>query len=32
MSEANCFVVLPEECAGIQPGDPVAVELFEGLF
>jgi molybdopterin molybdotransferase len=32
MSEANCFVVLPEECAGIQPGDPVGVELFEGLF
>jgi molybdopterin molybdotransferase len=32
MSEANCFVVLPEECAGIQPGDPVGVEMFEGLF
>jgi molybdopterin molybdotransferase len=32
MSEANCFVVLPEDCAGVAPGDPVAVELFEGLF
>jgi molybdopterin molybdotransferase len=32
MSEANCFVVLPEECAGVQPGDAVAVELFDGLF
>jgi molybdopterin molybdotransferase len=32
MSEANCFVVLPEDCAGVQPGDPVAVELFDGLF
>jgi len=32
MSEANCFVVLPEACAGVQPGDQVAVELFEGLF
>ena len=32
MSEADCFVVLPEECAGVQPGDPVAVELFDGLF
>ena len=32
MSEADCFVVLPEECAGVQPGDAVAVELFDGLF
>jgi len=32
MSEANCFVVLPEDCAGVKPGDPVAVELFDGLF
>jgi molybdopterin molybdotransferase len=32
MSEANCFVVLPEECAGVQVGDPVQVQLFEGLF
>ncbi|WP_301275889.1 gephyrin-like molybdotransferase Glp [Dechloromonas sp.] len=31
MSEANCFVVLPEDCAGVATGDPVTVELFEGL-
>lgn len=32
MSEANCFVVLPEACAGVQAGEAVQVELFEGLF
>ena len=32
MSEANCFVVLPENCAGIQVGDSVQVQLFEGAF
>ncbi|HJV93710.1 MAG TPA: gephyrin-like molybdotransferase Glp [Azonexus sp.] len=31
MSEANCFVVLPEDCAGVQAGDSVEVQLFEGL-
>ena len=31
MSEANCFVVLPEDCAGVQPGDAVQVQLFAGL-
>jgi molybdopterin molybdotransferase len=31
MSEANCFVVLPEACAGVQAGDSVQVQLFEGL-
>jgi molybdopterin molybdotransferase len=31
MSEANCFVVLPEDCAGVQAGDAVQVELFAGL-
>ena len=31
MSEANCFVVLPEDCAGVQPGDGVQVQLFDGL-
>jgi molybdopterin molybdotransferase len=31
MSEANCFVVLPEECAGVQAGEMVEVQLFEGL-
>jgi molybdopterin molybdotransferase len=32
MAEANCFVVLPEDCAGVQAGDSVEVQLFEGLF
>ncbi|KAF4516578.1 hypothetical protein B566_EDAN003325 [Ephemera danica] len=32
MSEANCFVVLPEDCTSVASGDPVAVELFDGLF
>jgi molybdopterin molybdotransferase len=31
MSEANCFVVLPEDCAGVAAGENVAVQLFEGL-
>ena len=31
MSEANCFVVLPEQCAGAQAGDEVTVQLFDGL-
>ena len=31
MSEANCFVVLPEDFAGVQAGDSVEVQLFEGL-
>ncbi len=31
MSEANCFVVLPEDCAGVVAGDPVTVELFDGV-
>ena len=31
MSEANCFVVLPEDCAGVQPGEAVQVQLFDGL-
>ncbi|MDD2742891.1 MAG: molybdopterin molybdotransferase MoeA, partial [Rhodocyclaceae bacterium] len=30
MSEANCFIVLPEECAGVEVGDSLQVELFEG--
>jgi molybdopterin molybdotransferase len=28
MSEANCYIVLPEECAGIAVGDSVAVQPF----
>lgn len=31
MSEANCFVVLPEDCAGVQAGESVQVQLFEGF-
>ena len=31
MSEANCFVVLPEDCSGVETGDKVQVQLFEGL-
>ncbi len=31
MSEANCFVVLPEDLAGVQAGDSVAVQLFDGV-
>ena len=31
MSEANCFVVLPEDCAGVQAGDSVQVQLFDGV-
>lgn len=32
MSEANCFVVLDEDCAGVAAGDSVQVQPFEGLF
>ena len=32
MSEANCFIVLPEDCAGVAVGEAVAVELFEGVY
>ncbi len=31
MSEANCFVVLAEDCAGVQAGESVQVQLFDGL-
>ncbi|PLX76218.1 MAG: molybdopterin molybdenumtransferase MoeA [Azoarcus sp.] len=31
MSEADCFIVLPEDCAGVQPGDRVLVQPFDGL-
>lgn len=32
MSEANCFIVLDEACAGVAVGDRVGIQLFEGLF
>ncbi|MCK2089520.1 molybdopterin molybdotransferase MoeA [Thauera aromatica] len=31
MSEADCFVVLPEDCTAVQPGDTVLVQPFHGL-
>jgi molybdopterin molybdotransferase len=31
MVEANCFIVLPEQQADVAVGDPVRVQLFEGL-
>jgi molybdopterin molybdotransferase len=31
MSEANCFVVLPENCAGVQAGESVGVQLFDSI-
>ncbi len=31
MSRANCFILIPEDCEGIEPGDLVEVEPFEGL-
>jgi len=31
MSEADCFVVLPDDCLSVQPGDTVYVQPFHGL-
>lgn len=31
MSDANCFIVLPEECGDVTAGDPVRVQMFDGL-
>lgn len=31
MSQANCFIVLDEDCSGVQPGDTVSVMPFYGL-
>lgn len=31
MSEANCFIVLAESCAGVRAGDTVSVQPFDGL-
>jgi len=31
MSEANCFIVLEHDRGYVQPGEPVQVQLFEGL-
>jgi molybdopterin molybdotransferase len=31
MSEANCFIVLEHERGAVKAGEPVSVQLFEGL-
>jgi molybdopterin molybdotransferase len=31
MSEANCFIVLEHERGTVEAGEPVSVQLFEGL-
>ncbi len=31
MSEANCFIVLPQDCGSVAAGAEVEVQLFEGL-
>jgi molybdopterin molybdotransferase len=31
MSEANCFIVLEHERGAVEAGEPVDVQLFEGL-
>ena len=31
MSEANCYIVLPDECGNVEAGTEVQIQLFEGL-
>ncbi len=31
MSQANCFIILPAECAGVEAGDRVQVQPFAGV-
>lgn len=31
MSEANCFIILPDDCAAVEPGTVVDVQPFFGL-
>ena len=31
MNDANCFVILPADSAGVSVGDTVTVEPFSGL-
>jgi len=31
MSQANCFILLPEENSGVEPGDQVVIQPFAGL-
>jgi molybdopterin biosynthesis enzyme len=27
MSRANCFIVLPDDCGGVEPGDEVDIQF-----
>ena len=29
MSRANCFIVLPDDSAGVEPGDDVSIQFFD---
>ena len=31
MADANCFIVLPLENSGVEPGEDVDVQLFHGI-
>jgi molybdopterin molybdotransferase len=31
MSHANCFIILPQDCEGVEPGQAVDVQPFAGL-
>ena len=31
ISRANCYIVLPAECAGVKPGEQVEIEPFSAL-
>jgi molybdopterin molybdotransferase len=31
MSRSNCFIILPAECAGVEPGENIEVQPFAGL-
>jgi len=31
MSQANCFIILPADCAGVDIGEPVQVQPFAGV-
>ena len=31
MSRGNCFILLPEDCNGVDSGDAVTVQPFEAL-
>lgn len=32
MSQANCFIILPEDCSGLKPGTLVKVQPFNSLY